>query len=268
MGVEAAEWADDLSPADSIEDSEAETGEYTADGTGLDVTLVGSHVALAGDQDEAVQEAASTETTEPPAEVGSDMEPGSREDDIYVGPPAGLAETPTGTDELSAAPAEAADSLPPASPDVEAEGLIDDTPMESYPAPAAAAQAEATPPPVKGSVIIQVFHDSEPTVVHTHPVVNDITLIGREDPRRDIFPDLDLGTLADKGVSATRVSRQHLRLLRRSDQYYLFVYRGSTGAQVNNKLIDDSFYGKRFSIEVGDRIILGGKVRLKLTRQG
>ncbi|GAF99514.1 unnamed protein product, partial [marine sediment metagenome] len=107
VGVEAAEAADDLSPADSIEGSEAETGEDTADGTGPDDTLVERPAALAGDQDEAVQEAASTESTEPPSEVGFDMEPGSREDDTYVEPPAGLAETPTETDELSAAPAEA-----------------------------------------------------------------------------------------------------------------------------------------------------------------
>ena len=127
VDVEAAERADDVSPADSIEDFEAETGEYTEDDTGLDDTQVESPAALAGDQDEAVQEAAWTETTEPPAEVGFDTEPGGREDDAYVEPPAGPAETPTETDELSAAPAEAADSLPPAPPDVEAEGLTDDT---------------------------------------------------------------------------------------------------------------------------------------------
>jgi hypothetical protein len=118
--------------------------------------------------------------------------------------------------------------------------------------------------PLNGQVVLQVFHNSEPRVVHTHPVVNDVTLIGREDPQRDVFPDLDLGKLTDRGVSVTQVSRQHLRLLRRGDRYFLFVYRGSTGTQVNSELVDESCYGKRFEIHVGDRIILGGQVRLKL----
>jgi len=95
-------------------------------------------------------------------------------------------------------------------------------------------------------------------------LVNDVTLIGREDPQRDLFPALDLGKLTDRGVSVTRVSRQHLRLLRQGDRYFLFIYRGSTGTQVNKELVDESCYGKRFEIQVGDRIILGGQVRLKL----
>jgi pSer/pThr/pTyr-binding forkhead associated (FHA) protein len=98
-------------------------------------------------------------------------------------------------------------------------------------------------------------------------VINDITLIGREDPQRDIFPDVDLSRLEHHGVSASRVSRQHLRLLHQGGKYYLFIYRGSTGTQVNQQIITEPRYGKRFEINVGDRIILGGKVRFKLTRQ-
>jgi len=133
----------------------------------------------------------------------------------------------------------------------------------------ASVEPDATSPaptgtPVNGHAVLQVFHNTEPRVVHSHPVVNDVTLIGREDPQRDVFPDLDLGALMDQGVSVTRVSRQHLRLLRQGDRYFLFVYRGSTGTQVNKDLVDESRYGKRFEIQVGDRIILGGQVRLKL----
>jgi hypothetical protein len=143
---------------------------------------------------------------------------------------------------------------------------------ESAPAPQAEPQAAAParPPPVPvvpgGTVVLQVFHDSEPRVVHVHPVVNDITLVGREDPQRDVFPDLDLGRLPSQEVSSDRASRQHLRLLRHGDRYYLYVYKGSTGTQVCDKMVDPSQYGKRFEISVGDRIILGGKVRMKLAQ--
>lgn len=117
-----------------------------------------------------------------------------------------------------------------------------------------------------GTIVLQIYHDDEPRVVHTYPIVHDITLIGREDPQRDIFPDLDLGPLSKEGVSVGHVSRQHLRLLRDGQKYYLFVYKGSTGTQVCKSLVDPSQYGKRFEIEIGDRIILGGKVRMKLAQ--
>ncbi len=146
---------------------------------------------------------------------------------------------------------------------VEPEQVPAPGPGESNVKPEAASPVP-TDIPVNGHAVLQVFHNTESRVVHSHPVVNDVTLIGREDPQRDVFPDLDLGKLAEQGVSVTRVSRQHLRLLRQGEQYFLFVYRGSTGTQVNKDLIDESRYGKRFEIQVGDRIILGGQVRLKL----
>ena len=119
-----------------------------------------------------------------------------------------------------------------------------------------------------GTVVLQVYHDSDPRVVLTYPIVHDITLIGREDPHRDVFPDLDLGPLAKEGVSVNHVSRQHLRLLRDGDRFFLFVYKGTTGTQVCSSLIEPSQYGKRFEISLGDRIVLGGKVRMKLTTEG
>lgn len=112
---------------------------------------------------------------------------------------------------------------------------------------------------------IEVYHDSEAKVVHTHVIVNDITLIGREDPQRDVFPDIDLAKI--EGVSASNASREHLRILRQGDKFFLYIYRGSTGTQVNKEIIDEARYGKKFEIQIGDRIILGGKVRLKLIKQ-
>ena len=114
------------------------------------------------------------------------------------------------------------------------------------------------------NIVLLVYHDTEARVVHTHRVLNNITLIGREDPQRDIFPDLDLGKLASAGVSASCASRQHLRLIRQGNDFFLFIYKGTTGTQVNKDIIDESRYGRRFPVAIGDRIIIGGKIRLKL----
>jgi len=158
-------------------------------------------------------------------------------------------------------------------------------PAEAPPAPAEAPvptakpqSAAPSPPPAipatptkaaKAGVraAIEVYHDSEPRVVHSHSIVNDITLIGREDPQRDTFPDLDLGKLEQLGVSSKRASREHLRVLRQGGQFFLYIYRGSTGTQVNKEVIDESRYAQKFAVQLGDRIILGGKVRLKLAQR-
>jgi hypothetical protein len=111
-------------------------------------------------------------------------------------------------------------------------------------------------------VAIEVYHTSEHKVLHTHILINDITLIGREDPERDIFPDLDISKISD--VVSSYVSREHLRVLRQGDKFFLYIYHGSTGTQVNKEIIPESQYGKKFEIQLGDRIILNGFVRLKL----
>jgi hypothetical protein len=117
-------------------------------------------------------------------------------------------------------------------------------------------------PPIKAA--LEIYHDSENRVIHTYDIMNDITLVGREDPQRDVFPDLDLAKLESQGVPAKNVSREHLRLLRQGNHFFVFIFRGTTGTQINKDLIPDSQYGKKFEIKIGDRIVLGGKVRMKL----
>jgi len=116
--------------------------------------------------------------------------------------------------------------------------------------------------PIKAA--LEIYHDTEPRVVYVFDIVNDITLIGREDPQMDIFPDLDLSKLETQGISAKSVSREHLRLLRQGDKFFLFVLRGTTGTQVNKERIEEKQYNKKIEIQLGDRVILGGKVRMKL----
>jgi hypothetical protein len=111
---------------------------------------------------------------------------------------------------------------------------------------------------------IEVYHATEPRLLYTHPIVNDITLVGREDPQRDVFPDLDLSKIPD--VVFNCVSREHLRVLRQENQFFVFIYRGSTGTQINKDAIPEADYGKKIEIHLGDRIILGGLVRLKLIK--
>ena len=199
------------------------------------------------------------------------------------------ADPAAGAPSLLSGSEEAQESLVPASEPVAAAPewgpLSVATPADETPAP-----AEAPPPPAKPQsaapsppraipatpakaaragvrAVIEVYHDSEPRVVHSHSIVNDITLIGREDPQRDTFPDLDLGKLEQLGVSSKRASREHLRVLRQGGQFFLYIYRGSTGTQVNKEVIDESRYAQKFAVQLGDRIILGGKVRLKLAQR-
>lgn len=142
---------------------------------------------------------------------------------------------------------------PPAEPPPEVTPPVEEPKIEPPPAE-----------PVRAA--IEVYHDNELRIVHVHELVNDITLIGREDPQRDVFPDLDFAKLEDLGVNAKRVSREHLRILQQSGHYFLYIYRGSTGTQVNKEVIDESRYNKKFEIQLGDRIILGGQIRLKLVK--
>lgn len=116
-----------------------------------------------------------------------------------------------------------------------------------------------------GTLALAVYHDREARVVAYVPIESDMTLVGREDAARGIFPDVDLGRLDGESVQAEHVSREHLRLVRRpgSSVVVLEVLPGSTGTQLNRRLLRG---GEQSSLEVGDRIILGGRVRMKLVR--
>ena len=123
----------------------------------------------------------------------------------------------------------------------------------------------AKPPP--GSLVVTVFHDTEPRAVHYHRVETDIVMIGREDPKQEVFPDVDVSRLASAGVAAAHVSRKHARIFRAQEdgqeKYYIFPFKGSTGTQLNKTLLTE---GVRAEIKPGDRLVLGTKVRMKFER--
>lgn len=121
----------------------------------------------------------------------------------------------------------------------------------------------APPEPPAGSVALAVYHDTVPHIVAYFVVETDTMLIGREDPGQGIFPDLDLERLARYGVGASHVSRRHARLTRCAGELTLVALAGSTGTQLNRQLLRG---GERATVRPGDRIILGGRVRMKLMR--
>jgi hypothetical protein len=117
------------------------------------------------------------------------------------------------------------------------------------------------PSPPPGTLALAVYHDAEPRVVGWLPLRGDLCLLGREDPARGLFPELDLAPLAARGVSASHASRRHALLLRRPEGLRLRVMPQTTGTQLNQALVPD---GEEVPIAPGDRLILGGRVRLKL----
>jgi pSer/pThr/pTyr-binding forkhead associated (FHA) protein len=117
---------------------------------------------------------------------------------------------------------------------------------------------------LQGRLALAAYHDAEPRVVAYLPVEGPACVIGRMDPSGGVFPDVDLARLVPLGVSAGHVSRRHCTVLRgTADALTLAVEGETSGTQLNRTLVSD---GGRVAISVGDRLVLGGRVRLKLVR--
>jgi hypothetical protein len=89
----------------------------------------------------------------------------------------------------------------------------------------------------------------------------DVTRIGRDDPVRGDFVDLDISRLFD-AETARKVSRKHCVVLR-SRETQTFVLRPlakNTGTQVGNDLIAEL---TDHPLTDGTRIVLGGAVRMR-----
>jgi hypothetical protein len=93
------------------------------------------------------------------------------------------------------------------------------------------------------------------------PITNDVTLLGRSDPVRGDFPDIDLSQHLDDSI-AKRISRKHLLILRSRETGEFFVRPlfKNTGTQIERTLAEDL---KDFPILPGTKLVLGGVVRLK-----
>lgn len=76
-------------------------------------------------------------------------------------------------------------------------------------------------------------------------------LIGRADPVRDIFPDVDLGQL---GGDRQGVSRLHARMLMDGEQLFLEDLNSTNFTFLNNERLQP---GVRYPLQSGDKIRLG-----------
>jgi hypothetical protein len=142
---------------------------------------------------------------------------------------------------------EEAHDLPLERPDEAAAPL----PLEQSAAPAAAA--------AEGPRLVVYSADKQP--IHTLLLDRDVTRIGRNDPIRGDFVDLDVGQLLDE-ETARKVSRKHAVILR-SRETHTFTLRPlarNTGTQVGNDLAVEL---QDYPLSDGTRIVLGGAVRLK-----
>lgn len=140
------------------------------------------------------------------------------------------------------------------------------------PSPAATTMAEASPSPPPGlfptepqkpaaGTVCLVVYSADRKPIRYHALTSDVTLIGRADPVRGDFPDLDLGGLFDE-ATAKSVSRKHALVLRSRQEgsYSLRPLAKNTGTQIEKELATELV---DYPLVDGTRVILGGVVRLK-----
>jgi hypothetical protein len=107
-----------------------------------------------------------------------------------------------------------------------------------------------------------LYSDTKPRQPIRYFAINkDVLVIGRQDPVRGDFPDVDLGSLLDASL-ARKVSRRHAEVLRARDTqtYRLRPLPGNTGTQVGKELASA---GEEYQLTDGTPIVLGGAVWMK-----
>jgi len=131
-------------------------------------------------------------------------------------------------------------------------------PVDSPPALPPVPPAEERPAAGTGCLVLY-GPDKKPR--HYFPIRKDVTLIGRPDPLRNNFPDIDLEEWLDE-AGARRVSRKHALLLhtRADDSYSLRPLAGNTGTQIEQDMVEPL---RDYPLVPGTRLILGGSVRFK-----
>jgi len=125
--------------------------------------------------------------------------------------------------------------------------------------PPAVAPALAQRPPAGSPCLVVYSKDRQPLCYH---VLNkDVVMIGRSDPVRGDFPDLDLAELVAP-EEARRISRKHAIVLRsrESQSFVLRPLAKNTGTQFERVLAADLV---DYPLIDGSRLVLGGIVRIK-----
>jgi hypothetical protein len=147
-----------------------------------------------------------------------------------------------------------------AAPALEAILVAEAVPTATTVAPLAAPSVLAPTRPPIGTVCLVVYSETKQPL-HYHEIGSDVTIIGRSDPLRGDFPDLDLSKLFDSSV-ARRISRKHALVLRsrENQQYTLRPLAKNTGTQLEKELAADL---QDYPLADGTRLVLGGAVRIK-----
>jgi hypothetical protein len=117
--------------------------------------------------------------------------------------------------------------------------------------------------PLAGTDCLVVYSEQKEPI-HYCAIDKDVTVIGRSDPVRGDFPDLDLGELFDQ-ATARKISRKHALVLRLRDShtYLIRPLGGSTGTQIEREMAEPLH---DYPLTVGTRLVLGGTVRLKFEK--
>lgn len=131
-------------------------------------------------------------------------------------------------------------------------------PRIEFPLEAPETKVPVRPPP--GTVCLVVYSDQKEPI-HYCPINKDVTIIGRADPIRGDFPEVDLSELFDTSISR-RISRKHALILRSriTGTCSLRPLAGNTGTQIEKELVAPL---QDYLLTAGTRIILGGVIRLK-----
>jgi pSer/pThr/pTyr-binding forkhead associated (FHA) protein len=79
-------------------------------------------------------------------------------------------------------------------------------------------------------------------------------IIGRRDPDKGIYPDVDLSA---QGSTSNSVSRQHARLLLQGNQVFVEDLNSTNSTYLNRQKLQP---GQRYLLNSGDELRLGGVV--------
>ena len=85
------------------------------------------------------------------------------------------------------------------------------------------------------------------------PAQTDI-VIGRQDPERGVYPDIDLSA---QGSVASSVSRQHARLFVQDNQVFVEDLNSTNSTFLNRLRLQP---GQRYLLNQGDELRLGGVI--------
>lgn len=118
----------------------------------------------------------------------------------------------------------------------------------AFAAPVAAAMPAAPAGPGPGRLLSTATNTSLPLLAQAEIV------LGRLDPDRNIYPDIDL---TDQGSASNSVSRRHARLLVQGNQVFVEDMNSTNSTYLNRQRLQP---GQRLPLNDGDELRLGGVI--------